>query len=210
MKSEKSNIVIVDYGLGNLMSLLYKFKKIGIEATVSSKEKDIKSAEKLILPGVGHFAKGMENLKKYNIIPVLEEKVLEEKTPILGICLGMQLFTKKSEEGFVDGLGWIDAKTVRFTFGGENSLKIPHMGWNTVQIKKKRPLFKNIENGSRFYFLHSYHVCPEDRSYIITKTLYGQEFVSSVQKDNIFGVQFHPEKSHKNGIRLIKNFAEGV
>jgi glutamine amidotransferase len=206
MKIQGSKIVIVDYGLGNLMSLKYKFKKIGIDAAVSSEKECIMNAGKLILPGVGHFAKGMENLRNYDLIGVLNKKVLEEKTPVLGICLGMQLFTKRSEEGFADGLGWIDAETKKFCLKG---LKIPHMGWNTIEIKKKGPVFNGIENGSKFYFLHSYHVCPgEDCA--TTTTGYGHEFVSSVQKGNIFGVQFHPEKSHKNGIKLIKNFAEVV
>jgi len=200
------NIVIVDYGLGNLMSLLYKFKKIGINAIISSNEKEIENAEKLILPGVGHFAKGIENLKNYNLIPVLNKKVLEEKTPILGICLGMQLLTKRSEEGNVEGLGWVDAETKRFDLNG---LKIPHMGWNTIEIKRGNILFKNIET-PRFYFVHSYHVCCEDENDILATTNYGYDFTSAIKKDNVYGVQFHPEKSHKNGIKLLKNFAEVV
>jgi len=201
-----NKIVIIDYGLGNLMSLLYKFKKIGINATVSSNEKEIENAEKLILPGVGHFAKGIENLKKYNLIPVLNRKVFEEKTPILGICLGMQLLTQRSEEGHVEGLGWVDAETKRFSLNG---LKIPHMGWNTVEIKRENVLFKDIEN-PRFYFVHSYHVCCKDENDILATTNYGYDFASALNRENIYGVQFHPEKSHKSGIKLLKNFVEVV
>lgn len=199
----KNDIVIIDYGLGNLMSLLYKFNKIGINATVSSDKKVIADAGKLILPGVGHFAKGMENIRKYDLIPVLNKRVLDEKTPILGICLGMQLLTRNSEEGQIEGLGWIDAETKRFDLNG---LKIPHMGWNTIEIKKKGHIFDGIEDNSRFYFVHSYHVCCKDKDVLAT-TNYGHDFASVIRKDNIYGVQFHPEKSHKAGMKIIKNFA---
>lgn len=193
-------ITIIDYNLGNIGSLVNMFKKIGAEVQVASDISKIKDAKKLVLPGVGAFDNGMNSLLPF--IPVLEEKVLKEKTPILGICLGMQLFSKKSQEGKLKGLGWLEAETVRFKVG---DLKIPHMGWNVVVPQKKDTIFKNMDGEIRFYFVHSYHlVCPQEN--ILGKTNYGYDFVSAVEKENIFGVQFHPEKSHKFGIKLLENF----
>jgi glutamine amidotransferase len=151
----------------------------------------------------------MKNLHDSGILPVLEKKVMQYKTPVLGICLGMQLFSKKSEEGTRDGLGWIDAQTVIFRFEDSTiRLKIPHMGWNHIKPAKPNPIFDEMDESSRFYFVHSYHVVcnkPED---ILATTVYGYEFVSAVNRGNIYGVQFHPEKSHKFGMKLLKNFVE--
>jgi glutamine amidotransferase len=202
-------IVIVNYGLGNLESIKNMLKKVGFESVISSDPEQIRKASKLILPGVGAFDNGMNNLHDLRIIPVLEEEVFEKKTPILGICLGMQLFTKKSEEGKMAGLGWIDAETVRFQFHEEKeTLKIPHMGWNTIKFKKKSTLFQDPFPEMRFYFIHSYYAVCQKGDDILTETHYGYDFTSSFQKENIIGVQFHPEKSHKFGMKLLKNFVD--
>lgn len=200
-------IVIVDYGMGNLGSILNIVKKVGGEAMVSSDPKVIAKAEKLILPGVGAFDQGMLNLERRGLIEVLNKKVLKENTPILGICLGLQLFTKKSEEGKSRGLGWVDAETVRFKTEG---LKIPHMGWDYIKVKKDSPLTKELPENPRFYFVHSYHLVCKDKKDVLATTEYGYEFVSAIQHNNIFGTQFHPEKSHKFGMVVMKNFVENV
>jgi len=200
-------IVIIDYGLGNLGSIRNMLKKIGAEGTISSNISDIEGAEKLILPGVGNFDQGMRNLEAIGLLPVLENKVIQKKTPVLGICLGMQLFARKSEEGESTGLGWIDAEVVRFKFDDkERHLKIPHMGWNLVEIHQRNPLFEEMYPEPRFYFVHSYHVACRNEEEVLTQTLYGYKFVSSVKKENIYGVQFHPEKSHKFGMKLLDSF----
>ena len=200
-------IVIVDYHLGNLGSIKNMLKRIGSEALISSKVSDIEKAEKLILPGVGNFGQGMRNLEASGLLPVLEYKVIQKKTPILGICLGMQLFARKSEEGESTGLGWIDAEVVRFKLDDkERHLKIPHMGWNLVDIQQRDPLFEEMYPEPRFYFVHSYHVVCRNEEEVLTRTFHGYEFVSSVKRENIYGVQFHPEKSHKFGMKLLDNF----
>ncbi|ODS41279.1 MAG: imidazole glycerol phosphate synthase, glutamine amidotransferase subunit [Candidatus Altiarchaeales archaeon WOR_SM1_79] len=201
-------IIIVDYGVGNLGSILNMFKKIGVNARISSNIQDIEEAKKIILPGVGAFDNAMENLKNLGMIPILNKKVIKNKTPILGICLGMQLLTKGSEEGSLEGLGWIDAETVRFRLGDNRSLKIPHMGWNTIDIRKESCLYGDMYEEPRFYFVHSYYVKCNNPENSLTTTNHGIEFCSSVMEDNILGVQFHPEKSHKFGMKLLKNFAE--
>lgn len=202
-------IVIINYGMGNLGSIFNMFKKIGVQAIISSDISDIEKAHKLILPGVGAFDNGMTNLRNLGLIPVLAEKVRTNKTPILGVCLGMQLFTSNSEEGNLPGLGWIDAKTVRFKFDNSHAnLKIPHMGWNLIKAKKESNLFSDMYKDARFYFVHSYHVLCNNEEDVLSTTIYGYEFASSVEKGNIVGVQFHPEKSHKFGIKLFKNFVD--
>lgn len=197
--------VILDYGLGNLGSIKNMLKKIGHSSLITNDKNEILKATKLILPGVGSFDNGITNLKKFDILEVLNQKVLVEKTPILGICLGMQLMTKSSEEGSLDGLGWVDAETKKFV---SNSLKIPHMGWNIITHQKSSKLFNELESEKRFYFVHSYYVESNCKDDILTTTNYGNDFVSSFEKENIIGVQFHPEKSHKFGMSLLKNFME--
>lgn len=202
-------IVIIDYGMGNLGSIFNMFRKIGAESTISSDPSIIKSAAKLILPGVGSFDNGMKNLKDQNLIEILGRKVFVDKTPILGICLGMQLLTRCSEEGTLPGLGWVDARTVRFDFReNRDNLKVPHMGWNGVHLQKISPLYNEMFAEPRFYFVHSYHVVCNDPADVLSKTRHGFDFTSSLQRGNIFGTQFHPEKSHKFGMKLLKNFAE--
>ena len=198
-------IVIVDYGMGNISSISNIIRKIGQKALVSSKELDIKRATKLILPGVGSFDNGMQKLKELGLINILNEKVVVEKIPILGICLGMHLMTEESQEGVSKGLGWVEAKTLKFT---HKDLKIPHMGWNTVQKNKKSKLLEDFEEDPRFYFVHSYYVSSKNQRDILTTTSYGHSFVSSFEFNNILGVQFHPEKSHKFGMKIFKNFIE--
>ncbi|NWG08525.1 MAG: imidazole glycerol phosphate synthase subunit HisH [Chloroflexi bacterium] len=203
-------IIIVDYGMGNLGSILNMLKKVGAPVVkISSDAKEIERAEKLILPGVGAFDTGMQRLRETGLIPLLNEKVLQAKTPTLGVCLGMQLITKVSEEGKLPGLGWLDAETIRFRFDPvKNGLKIPHMGWNTVKVHRAGTLFKDMYPDARFYFVHSFHIVAHNASDILTTTDYGYEFVSAVQQEHIMAVQFHPEKSHKFGMKLYKNFVE--
>lgn len=203
-------IVIVDYKMGNLGSILNMLKKIGVEAIISASVSNIEGADKLILPGVGAFDNGIKNLRDLGLIPVLENKVIKRKTPILGICLGMHLLTLRSEEGRLSGLRWVDAETVRFRFAeNQANLKIPHMGWNTVSLIRHNALFENLySKNARFYFAHSYHVVCRNKKNVLSTTHYGYDFASSIQKGNIFGVQFHPEKSHRFGMQLLKNFCE--
>jgi imidazole glycerol-phosphate synthase subunit HisH len=203
MKS--SSVVIIDYGMGNIRSVLNKVHRAGHEAVVSDDAGLIENADKLILPGVGHFKKGMEQLKKRGILELLNRKVLKDKIPIIGICLGMQLLTKHSEEGDATGLGWIDAETVRFKLNDIRH-KVPHMGWNSIEKKKESPLLNDIPDNSFYYFVHSYFVSCNDYSDILATTEYGNLFVSAVQRDNIYGTQFHPEKSHEWGEKMLNNF----
>lgn len=202
-------IAVIDYGIGNLGSIVNMLTKIGAETVVTQEPQIIEQADKLILPGVGTFDNGMNNLVKLGLMSLLTEKVIMKKTPVLGLCLGMQLFTQCSEEGKQPGLGWLEAETVRFKFNGANNrLKVPHMGWNTVKICRQNTLFAGMGDESRFYFVHSYHLFCRDTCQILTQTTHGYEFPSAVAKDNILGVQFHPEKSHKFGMKLLKNFVE--
>lgn len=201
-------ITIVDYGLGNLASIKNMLKKIHISSVITSDPNLIANSTKLILPGVGSFDFGMEQLKQLNLISILNQKVLIEKTPILGICLGMQLLTKRSEEGVLSGLGWIDAETIKFDFPSHLNLKVPNMGWNEVSIQKKSRLTQNLENNSRFYFVHSYYVKCNIEEDALLKTNYGIEYTCAIEKENIFGVQFHPEKSHKFGMHILNNFSK--
>ena len=199
-------IVIIDYGMGNLGSVFNMIKKIGFECQISSDKETIKSASKLILPGVGAFENGMTQLKKLDLIKILNHKVLIEKTPILGICLGMQLMTNFSEEGNIHGLGWVNATTKKFSFNELKKLKIPHMGWNLIRPNKDHHLFNNLSENSRFYFVHSYYVSCKDSSDSAATTKYGFDFTCVLVKNNIMATQFHPEKSHKYGFHLLNSF----
>ncbi|MBI5839966.1 MAG: imidazole glycerol phosphate synthase subunit HisH [Chloroflexi bacterium] len=204
-------IVIVDYGVGNLGSIINMLKKAGAKAIASSDPDILGQAEKLILPGVGAFDAGMNKLNERGLVPLLNHLALEKKIPFLGLCLGLQLMTKRSEEGQAQGLGWLDAETVRFRFdAGQTQLKVPHMGWNTIEILRPHPLLSDLEPDSRFYFVHSFYIHSRDPEAVLAETDYGGRFHSIFAKDNIMGAQFHPEKSHKYGLRLLKNFAEAV
>jgi len=201
-------IVIIDYGLGNLASVLNMFKKIGTKEVVISGDKEIISkASKILLPGVGAFDGGMGNLEQTGLIPILNEKALKEKVPVLGICLGMQMLGKKSEEGVKQGLGWVDAETVKFNLDPALKLKVPHMGWNYIKVNRQNPLV-DMDSKSRFYFVHSYHVKCLDEKQSLATCNFGEDFTCMVNKDNIFGTQFHPEKSLKFGMKLLENFSK--
>ncbi len=199
-------VVIVDYGMGNLGSIARMLVKIGADVRVSSSAEDILSASRIILPGVGAFDAGMENLQRLGVLSALHARVVEGKTPFLGICLGMQLLAKESQEGTLPGLGWIDARVQRFALPREPGLQVPHMGWDTVTVVKDCALFKGLEQQPRFYFAHSYHLAGAPGEISVGMTSYGYEFVSAFQQENIMGVQFHPEKSHRFGLQLLKNF----
>lgn len=200
----KVEVIIIDYGAGNPSSIKNIIKKIGYNASITKTITDIKNATHIILPGVGHFKFGMESLKSTNIIRALEKKVFDEQTPLLGICLGMQLLTEFSEEGNIKGLNWIkNTKTTSLKTSLKSS-KVPHMGWNYIK-PIDHPLFFGIEN-PRFYFVHSYKVETENDKNKLCTTNYEIPFTSGIYQDNIFGVQFHPEKSHKYGYKLLENF----
>lgn len=204
--SEQTDIVIIDYGMGNLRSVQKKFDRLKASAKISSDCRDIAKARKLVLPGVGHFASGVRKLKASGIWEVLNQKVLVEKTPVLGICLGMQLMGKFSEEGDAEGLGWFDAQVERFRVRDELTYKVPHMGWNTTEVAKDSRLLAGIPQTALFYFVHSFHMVCQQPEEVLAMTTYDYPFVSAVEKGNIYGTQFHPEKSHDWGEQLISNF----
>jgi glutamine amidotransferase len=201
-------IVIVDYGMGNVGSIQNMLRRLGFPSCVSSTADVIAGAEKLILPGVGAFDSGMRSIAEKGLREVLDSKALVEKVPVLGICLGAQLLTRSSEEGVLPGLGWIPARTIRFSFPEAAGRKVPHMGWNEVMVRGSSPLTDNLAVGTRYYFVHSYYVRTDEESNSLLKTTYGVEFDSGIRRDNIYGVQFHPEKSHKFGMKLLENFAK--
>jgi glutamine amidotransferase len=200
-------IVIVDYGVGNLHSVYKKLLQLKVDVFISQSPKEIGAADKIILPGIGHFGKGMQNLKALSLIDVLHEEVIVDKKPILGICLGMQLMGLGSQEAPEEnGLGWLDTEVVRFHERDPQHFKVPHIGWNQLTIRKESALTQNISSSAEFYFSHSYHLADINSCIVLSETDYGYPFVSAVVQDNIFGVQFHPEKSHDQGIRIFKNF----
>lgn len=205
-------ITIVDYGMGNLGSVLNMFKRIGTPARISSDLSEIEDSEKLLLPGVGAFDAAMDRINTSGLRQVLDKKAREEKVPILGICLGMQLLTKGSEEGKLPGLGWIPAYSYKFQ--AKQGMPVPHMGWNEVTVSNDQPLSSGLKDlaleneNPRFYFVHSFHVKVESEEHSILKTNYDLTFDSGIQKDNILGCQFHPEKSHKFGMKLLENFSK--
>ena len=198
-------ITIVDYGMGNLGSIQNMFKRIGAATCVTADPARLAEAGKILLPGVGSFDTAMERIDGSGLREVLDRKALVERIPILGICLGMQLLTRGSEEGTRKGLGWIAASTRRFPAG--EGLKVPHMGWNVVQAMEPDELTRDLPPDARFYFVHSYCVMADDPCDSLLRTTYGITFDSAVRRGNVRGAQFHPEKSHKFGMRLLANFA---
>lgn len=202
-------ITIVDYGLGNLGSVENMFRHLGIATTRSGDPEIVRDAGKLLLPGVGAFDRGMRNLHSAGLIEALIDAVRRRGVPLLGICLGMQLLMERSEEGEESGLGWIPGSVRRFVFPpGTSRLKVPHMGWNTVRALRESPLLGQLPLASRFYFVHAFHVEPERPDDVILEASYGIDFAAGIARDNVYGVQFHPEKSHRFGMRLLESFAE--
>jgi len=201
-------IAIIDYGMGNLRSVQKGFEHVGREAVVTSDPKAILSASKVVLPGVGAFPDCMRNLEQYGLIDAVRQTI-ESGKPFLGICLGLQLlFTESEEFGISKGLDIIKGRVVRFKGPEFKDLKVPHMGWNSISIKRRAPALQDVPDNSHVYFVHSFHVVPEDKNVIATTTAYGIEFVSSIWKDNIFAAQFHPEKSQALGLSILKRFGE--
>ncbi|MCP3924041.1 MAG: imidazole glycerol phosphate synthase subunit HisH [Desulfobacterales bacterium] len=201
-----NNVIVIDYDMGNTDSILRAIEECGGNPVLSNKKSDLDDASHIILPGVGSFQKAMENINSLEIIDSLEEQIFTFKVPFLGICLGMQLMaTQGAENGVTNGLNWINGNVVKFQ-QTEKKERIPHIGWNEIHLKEPNPLFEGIESGKDFYFVNSFHFECTDKSNELSKTPYCGEFVSAVNKDNLYGVQFHPEKSQKFGFKIIKNF----
>jgi glutamine amidotransferase len=208
MESRNQKVVIIDYGMGNIGSIDNMLKYLGIKAIISSNANIISNADKIILPGVGHFDRAMININNLGLMDVLKVMALVHKKPFLGICLGMQIMCESSEEGILPGLSFVQAQVKKFNFDLDTTLKVPHMGWNKIHINKPSDILYGLEDNSRFYFVHSYFVKCQNNNDILTKTTYEFDFVSSFEVDNIIGVQFHPEKSHRFGVNLFKNFLD--
>lgn len=202
-------ITIVDYRVGNLGSIQNMLKKVGAISRIATRPDEVASATKLILPGVGAFDAGMRNLRELGLLGPLDHAIKERRVPTLGICLGMQLMTLGSEEGSEPGLGWVPARTIRFTRGGADKLKVPHMGWNSVSPRKGSSLLGELPAEPRFYFVHSYYVRCDDPAHSLLRATYGDtEFDAGFECENVLGVQFHPEKSHRFGMALLRSFSE--
>jgi imidazole glycerol-phosphate synthase subunit HisH len=197
---------IVNYGMGNLWSVKKKLDRIKIDSLISDSWKDLKDCDRLILPGVGHFSNAIAEIKRRDLWSYLDDEVVLNKKPILGICLGMQLMAKSSEEGDEAGFGWFDAEIIRFRINDKLKYKVPQIGWNQIIVKKDSHLFKGVDLETGFYFVHSFHIVCNDKYDILNETTYEYPFVSAVKKGNITGVQYHPEKSHEAGEVLFANF----
>ena len=202
-----TTVTLVGYGLGNIQAFANIYHRLNIPVVIASNADQLLGAEKLILPGVGAFDWAMARLNESGMRARLDELVLHQKIPVLGVCVGMQMMANRSEEGEIPGLGWIDAEVVRFQLAQVSHAPLPHMGWNDVNFLREDPLFVGISS-PRFYFLHSYHFLAHHDSQILATTDYGHSFTSIASSSHIYGVQFHPEKSHDWGVQLLKNFAE--
>ena len=204
-------ISIIDYGMGNCGSIQNMLRKIGAESTLVSSPSDVERAEKLILPGVGAFDNGMKKLRQANLLDVLRGRIMDDGVPILGICLGMQLFCEGSEEGQEPGLGWIPGRARKFDLAAKfPSLRIPHMGWNTLNLVARHPVLPSLEEDSRYYFVHSYHVQCTNSEDVVAISNYGTDFTAVMSRGPVLGVQFHPEKSLRWGMQLMKRFVDNV
>lgn len=204
-------IAIVDYGLGNVQAIANIYKRLNIPALLASTPAALESADRILLPGVGSFDWAMQSLERAGLRTCLDKLVMQERRPVLGICVGMQMMAKSSEEGQEAGLGWFDATVKRFDFKERaEPLMLPHMGWNDVTASRTSPLLTGLEQDARFYFLHSYYFAPANQDDVIASADYGGAFACGVQSGNCYGVQFHPEKSHGWGVQLLKNFAEAT
>ena len=202
-------ITIVDYGLGNVRAFLNVYRRLNIEANTATNGEELKAASKLILPGVGSFDHAMEQLNGSGMRETLDELVLGDGVPVLGVCVGMQILARSSEEGKAPGLAWIDGSVKALgSLVSTEKLPVPHMGWNDVRPVPGTRLFDQLDVGARFYFLHSYYFHCERENEVVAVSSYGLEFACAVKSANVFGVQFHPEKSHRSGTRLLQNFAE--
>jgi glutamine amidotransferase len=201
-------ITIVDYGMGNIGSVCHALDVLGGSHRVSSRKDDLAGAHGIVLPGVGAFGAAMQNLRDLDLVDALTEQVINRRTPFLGICLGMQLMARDSvENGFSTGLGWIDGHVLAIE--AHPAHRVPHVGWNGVQIRRSTPLFQRIDGDAHFYFDHSFHLeCGDD--WVAASCDYGRPYVAAVQRDNILAVQFHPEKSQRNGLKLLRNFLNAV
>jgi len=198
----------VDYGVGNFGSILHMLKRASIEAGIVSDIFAIRQCDRLIFPGMGAFDTGMKKIRESGFLPILEEKIFDEKCPVLGICLGMQMFANSSEEGVESGLGWVDADNIRFCFKPFKFYKIPHIGWNTLNINFDNSLVDGISGDNLFYFAHSYHLTNISEELDVADTNYVYDFPTVICDGNVYGVQFHPERSHECGMKILENFSE--
>lgn len=205
----RDEVTIIDYGVGNLGSIVNMIGRIGGTARVAKTVDEVMAGEKFILPGVGAFDHARKNLDQSGLISSLESKILNEKRPVLGICVGFQLLASRSDEGELPGLGWVDGEVLHFSkLVPDSNFKIPHMGWNRLRILKNSRLFERASETPRFYFVHSYFFKARNESDVLARSSYGHEFDAAIHKENIYGVQFHPEKSHQFGMKLLKGFLE--
>lgn len=201
-------IGIIDYGLGNINAISNIYNKLKIKNIIARSVDDLKKSEKLILPGVGAFDSAIKLLDKSNLMFELKKQIFENKKKILGICVGMQIFARNSAEGISPGLNWINASVNKISSSDEKNLRLPHMGWNSVNIIKNDSLFKELNNNEYFYFCHSYYFKCRDKKNILAETEYGHNFSSIIKNENLYGIQFHPEKSHDNGVKILSNFSK--
>jgi imidazole glycerol-phosphate synthase subunit HisH len=208
LQGSKAKIVVLDYHTGNLNSVRRVFERLGVDVVISSSPSDVESADKIVMPGVGHFDTAMKSLEELDLIDALNHAVLVRRRPILGICLGMEVMARRSEEGMKDGLGWIEGRMIRFQILDQSHFKVPHMGWNTLSKRCASQLLDGVDSDAEFYFAHGYHLALEDPSDMRAETEYESAFTSAIERGNIFGVQFHPEKSHDAGMRILRNFVD--
>lgn len=203
-------VAVINSGVGNLGAIPNMLARLGAVSTVTLDPVEIEAADRIILPGVGSFDAAMRNLNASAVLPLLEDRVIQRGTPFLGVCLGMELLFDRSEEGTLAGLGWIPGEVIRFRFGDvDPPPRIPHMGWNLVRPRGEVPIFRDLGDRPRFYFAHSFHAKPDDPGDVIATTVYGRPFASAVQRENVIGIQFHPEKSHRFGLAVLRNFLAG-
>jgi imidazole glycerol-phosphate synthase subunit HisH len=200
-------IAIINYGVGNLTSILNMHRRLGIEAMITGDGSEIAKADKILLPGIGHFDTCMQSFNQSGLRPLVEKKGLEDKVPVLGICVGAQMMTRGSEEGVEKGMAWVNADTIKFRIPPGEGLKTPHMGWTDIHLSNPTSIWADMPEETRFYFAHSYHFRFDSDEYVSATANYGYDFVCAFQNNNIFGAQFHPEKSHKFGMKLLANFA---
>lgn len=204
-------IGIINYGVGNISAFKNIYKQLNIPIKIVSSENELDDVSKIILPGVGHFDYAMTRFQDSGMVNRVNQMVMQDKTPVVGICVGMQMMAKRSDEGELAGLGWIDAEVKKFDPDltmGKMQLPLPHMGWNDIEKSGNSPILEGLDHSSRFYFLHSYYFVCNNPNDIIAQTNYGGIYTSAANHENVYGIQFHPEKSHKYGIQLLKNFAE--